>query len=76
MRRLRNQVNAAAGNFEREENLPPLQIPTMSKDMNKQIKVPAKEVEVVHRANIDLYVSGAVQRGLARDLKCPSPKKC
>ena len=35
--RLRNQVINAAENFAKEENLTPMLIPTMSKDMDEQL---------------------------------------
>ena len=49
--RLRNQLVNAAENFDREEKLTPVLIPTMSKDMNKQLKLTHKVVDVVDRAN-------------------------
>ena len=49
--RLRNQLDNAAENFPREENLTPVLIPTMSKDMDEQLKLAHKVVDVVDRAN-------------------------
>ena len=49
--RLRNQLVIAAENFVREENLSPVLIPTISKDMDEQLKLAHKLVEVVDRAN-------------------------
>ena len=49
--RLRNQLVNAAENFAREENLTPVQIPTMSKDKDEQLKLAHKVVDVVDRAN-------------------------
>ena len=49
--RLKNQLVIAAKNFAREENLTPLVIPTMSKDMDEQLKLAHKVVDVVDRAN-------------------------
>ena len=49
--RLRNQLVYAAENFAREENLTPVQIPTLSKDMDEQLKLAHKVVDVVDRAN-------------------------
>ena len=40
--RLRNQLVNAAENFAREENLTPVLIPTMSKDMDEQLKLAHK----------------------------------
>ena len=47
--RLRNQQVIAAENFGREQNLSPVFIPTMSKDMDEQPKLPHKVVDVVNR---------------------------
>ena len=49
--RLRNQLVNVAENFAREENLTPVLIPTMSKDMDEQLKLAHKVVDVVDRAN-------------------------
>ena len=49
--RLRNQLVIAAENFVREENLTPVLIPTLSRDMDEQLKLAHKVVEVVDRAN-------------------------
>ena len=49
--RLRNQLVNAAENFAREKNLPPVLIPTMSKDTDEQLKLSHKVVDVVDRAN-------------------------
>ena len=48
---LRNQLVNAAENFAREENLTQVLIPTMSKDMDEQLKLAHKVVDVVDRAN-------------------------
>ena len=48
--RLRNQLVYAAENFARDENLTPVLIPTMSKDMDEQPKLAHKVVDVVDRA--------------------------
>ena len=50
-KRLRNQLVNAAENFAGEENLNPVLIPTMSKDMDEQLKLAHKVVDVVDRAN-------------------------
>ena len=44
--RLRNQLVNAAENFATEENLTPELIPTMSKDMDEQLKLAHKVVDV------------------------------
>ena len=49
--RLRNQLVHAAETFAREENLTTVLIPTMSKDMDEQLKLTYKVVDVVDRAN-------------------------
>ena len=49
--RLRNQLVNAAGNFAREKNITSVLIPTMSKDMDEQLKLAQKVVDVVDRAN-------------------------
>ena len=55
--RLRNQLVNAAENFAREENLTPVQILTMSKDMDEQLKLSRKVVDVVDRANRKIFVT-------------------
>ena len=48
---LRSQLFNAAENFAREESLTPVLVPTMSKDLDEQIKLLHKVVDVVDRAN-------------------------
>ena len=55
--RLRNQLVNAAENFAREENLSPVLIPTMSKDMDEQLELAHKVVDAVDRANIQICVT-------------------
>ena len=55
--RLKNQLLIAAGNFAREENFSPVLIPTMSKDMDEQLKLAHKVVDVVDRANTKICVT-------------------
>ena len=45
--RLRNELVIAAKSFAREESLSLVLIPTMSKDMDEQLKLANKVVEVV-----------------------------
>ena len=45
---LRNKLVIAAENFAREENLSPLLIPTLSRDMYEQLKLAHKVVDVVN----------------------------
>ena len=55
--RLRNQLANAAENFAREENLTPVLIPTMSRDMDEQLKLAHKVVEVVDPTNRKICVT-------------------
>ena len=55
--RLRNQLVNAAENFAREESLTPVLIPRMSKDMDEQLKLAHKVVDVVDRANRKICVT-------------------
>ena len=48
--RLRIQLVNAAENFAREDSLTPVLIPTMSKDMDEQVKMAHKVVDVVDGA--------------------------
>ena len=49
--RLRNQLAFAAENIGREENSSLVVIPTTSKDMDEQLKLSHKVVDIVDRAN-------------------------
>ena len=55
--RLRNQLVNAAENFAREENSTSVLIDTMSKDMDEQIKLAHRVVDVVDRANRKICVT-------------------
>ena len=55
--RLRNQLVNAAENFAREENLTPVLIPTMSKNIDEQLKLAHNVVEVVDGANRKICVT-------------------
>ena len=55
--RLRNQLVNAAENFAREEDLTPVLIPTMSADIDEQLKLAHKVVDVVHRRNRKICVT-------------------
>ena len=55
--RLRSQLVDAAENFAREENLTPVLIPTMSGDMDEQLKLAYKLVDVVDRTNRKICVT-------------------
>ena len=54
---LRNQLVIESQNFAREEKLTPMLTPTMSKDMNEQVKLAHKVVDVVDRANRKICVT-------------------
>ena len=54
---LRNQLVIAADNFAIEENLSPVLIPTMSKNMDEQIKLAHNIVDVADRANKGVCVT-------------------
>ena len=55
--RLRNQLVNAVENFAREEMSTPVLIPTMSKDMDEQLKLAHKLVDIVDRANRKICVT-------------------
>ena len=55
--RLRYQLVNAAKNFAREEKLMPMLIRTMSKDMDEQLKLAHKLVDVVDRAKRKICVT-------------------
>ena len=55
--RFRNQLFNVAENFAREKKLTPLLTPTMSKDMDWQLKLAHKVVDVVNRANRNVRVT-------------------
>ena len=54
---LKNQLVIATENFGREENLSPELIPTMSKDMDEQLKLAHKAVDVMNRPNRKICVT-------------------
>ena len=55
--RLRNQLVNAAENSARKEFLSSVLIPTMSKDMDEQLKLAHKVVDVLYRANGKICVT-------------------
>ena len=55
--RLRNQLVNAAEKFAGEENLTSMLIPTMSRDMDEQLKLAHKVVDVVDRTNRKICVT-------------------
>ena len=55
--RLRNQLVNGVEDFARGENLTPVLIPTKSKDMDGQLKLSHKVVDVVDRANRKICVT-------------------
>ena len=54
--RLRSQLVNAAEKLAREENLTPVLISTMSRDMDEQLKLAHKVVEVAERTNKKICV--------------------
>ena len=55
--RLRNQLVNAAENFATEEKFTPVLIPTMSRDMDEQLKLAHKVVDIVDRTNRKICVT-------------------
>ena len=55
--RLRNQLVNAAEKYARGDNLTPVLIPTMSRDMDEQLKLAHKVVDVVDRTNRTICVT-------------------
>ena len=55
--RLRNELVNAAENFAGEENLTPVLIPTKSRDMDEQLKLAHKVVDLVDRTNRKICVT-------------------
>ena len=55
--RQRNQLIVAADNFLREENLSPALQSTLSKDMEEQLKLVHKVIDVVDRPNRNICVT-------------------
>ena len=55
--RLRNQLVIAAENFAKAEKLFPVLIPTVSKDMDEQLKLAHMVVDVVDRGNKKVCVT-------------------
>ena len=55
--RLRNQLVNTGENFAREENLTPVVIPTMSRDMDEQLKLAHNVVDEVDRTNRKICVT-------------------
>ena len=55
--RQRNQLVVAADNFLREQNLPPVLQSTLSKDMEEQLKLVHKAIDVVDRPNRRICVT-------------------
>ena len=55
--RLRNQLVIAVREFSKEESLPPVQVQLLAKDMEEQLKLTHKVVEVVHRPHRKICVT-------------------
>ena len=68
---LKIQLFIAAENFVREENLFPVVVPTLSKDMDEQLELAHKVLDVVDRANKKIFVT--LQRyNVDRTKSCPA----
>ena len=76
--RMMNQLVIAAGNFVREENLFSVLVPTLSKDMDEQLKLAHKAVDKVDHANRKICVIPfvALQCGQAWKFLSTSPIFC
>ena len=71
--RQRNQLVVAADNFLKEQNLPPVLQSTLPKDMEEQLKLVHKLIDVVDRPNRRICVTlFAIQGGQPRELLCSS----
>ena len=69
----RNQLVVAADNFLREKNLSPVLQSTLSKDMEEQLKLVHKVIDVVDRPNKkDVCDAAAIQGRQPRHLLCSS----
>ena len=68
---LRNQLVVAVRDFSKEENLPPVQVKLLAKDMEEQLKLTHKFVEVVDRPHRKICVT-MLQCGEVRDFICSS----
>ena len=55
--RLRNQLVVAVRDISKEENLPPVQVKLLAKDMEEQLKLTHTVVEVVHRTHRKICVT-------------------
>ena len=55
--RLRTQLNVAVRDFSKEENLPPVQVKLLSKDIEEQLKLTHKVVEIVNRPHRKICVT-------------------
>ena len=54
---LRNQLFVAVGDFSKEENLPAVQVKLLAKDMEDQLKLTHKVVEVVDQPDSKICVT-------------------
>ena len=64
--RQRNQLVVAADNFFREQNLSPILQSTLSKDMEQQLKIVHKVIDVADRPNT-LCDTATIQGGQPRN---------
>ena len=70
--RRRNQLAVAADNSLREQNLSPVLQSTLSKDMEEQLKLVHKVIDVVYRPNRRNCNTAAIQGGQPSTLLCSS----
>ena len=72
--RLKNQLVVAVRDFSKEENLTAVQVKLLAKDMEEQLKLRHKVVEVVDRPHKKICVTmlRSLQCGEARDFICSS----
>ena len=74
--RLRNQLAIAAETFVREENLSPVMKSTLSEDMDKQLKLALKVIDVLEQANRMIYVTLLQYSVDKPEFLCSSPNVC
>ena len=70
---LTNKLVVATKTFDREENLSLVMTPTLSKDMDEQLKLARKVFDVVDRAKRKIFDSAAVQCGQTMECLRSSP---
>ena len=74
VKRLSNQLVIAAENIAREKNVPPVVTPALSKDMDEQLRLAHKVVDVVDGVN--RKICAAEHCGQTIEFLCSSPFLC